>query len=261
LELKEVLAAVPGLPKRLVYYLESLGYIQPQKVPKARIARRDYSATDLQRLRALWRYYQRGFSLQHAYRLATREAEVVTYVALAVPEERRRLVLGLLRQQEEVEEAAVVYGGSFDVLARWRTAEEDHLYPLLVSLLRQAGLTAIPALWKADERFRRPQSTRKGAKVRAYLLIKVPGTIADQVVEQLRAFPAIAEAAVVYGETDIVAKVEVADQEELDRLVIEGVHGLAGVESTRTYIVVGGLYWSRTGAPAKPPLAAARARR
>ncbi|MBI3954370.1 MAG: Lrp/AsnC ligand binding domain-containing protein [Chloroflexi bacterium] len=246
MQLKQVLAAVPGLPKRFVYYLESLGYIKPRKVPKARIARRDYSAEDLQLLRSIWRYYQRGFSLQHAYKQATKESHVVTYVALAVPVPQQRQVVERLRGQEEVEAAAAVYGESFGLIAKWRTAEEHDLYPFLVSLLREAGLTSIPAVWKADERFRRAgRKARKGVHVRAYVLLKIPGTSADRILQQLRAFSGITEAGVVYGETDIVAKVEVGSQEELDRLVMEQVHGIPGVESTRTYIVVGGLHWSR----------------
>ena len=245
MRLKEVLAAVPGLPKRFVYYLETLGYIEPRKVPKARIARRDYSTADLERLRAIWRYYQRGFSLQHAYRLATRQSAVVTYVALTVPEAHQRHVLEQLRQFEDVAEAAAVYGGSFGVLAKWRTADEADLYPPLIALLREAGVTSMPAVWKADQRLQRAPPDRKGSQVRAFVLLKAPAKSADRVLQQLRAFPTIVEACVVYGETDIVAKVQVKSQHELDRLVMEDLHGIAEVESTRTYIVVGDLHWTR----------------
>ena len=43
MRLQEVLNGVEGLEKRFVYYLESQGYIHPEKLQKARIARRDYS--------------------------------------------------------------------------------------------------------------------------------------------------------------------------------------------------------------------------
>src|SRR4029079_16995019 len=72
MELKEVLAQVPGLEKRFVYYLESLGYIQPARVPKLRIARRDYAQADVQRIQELWRYYQQGYALQAAQALVAR---------------------------------------------------------------------------------------------------------------------------------------------------------------------------------------------
>src|SRR5215208_973317 len=74
MELKEVLAQVPGLEKRFVYYLESLGYIQPARVPKRRIARRDYAPADVQRIQELWRYYRQGYALQAAQALVARLA-------------------------------------------------------------------------------------------------------------------------------------------------------------------------------------------
>ena len=62
-----VVSAVDGLEKRFVHYLEAQGYIHPTKIQKARIARRDYSPADLERIRGIWRYYQRGISVQRAY--------------------------------------------------------------------------------------------------------------------------------------------------------------------------------------------------
>ena len=51
MKLGEVRAQVPGLPKRFVHYLESQGYIQPIKVKKERISRRDYTDEDLQTIK------------------------------------------------------------------------------------------------------------------------------------------------------------------------------------------------------------------
>lgn len=81
----------------------------------------------------------------------------------------------------------------------------------------------------------------------AYVLMRVPGKDAPQVMEELRQLPVIVEAATVYGETDIIAKIVVASQRELDELVMEKLHSLPAVESTRTFIVIGGLHWSREG--------------
>ena len=55
MELKDVLAQVPGLEKRFVYYLESLGYIQPTRVPKRRIARRISSSVTVITPSTKWR--------------------------------------------------------------------------------------------------------------------------------------------------------------------------------------------------------------
>ena len=68
-----------------LHYLESQGYIAPEKLQKARIARRDYSEGDLDRIRGIWRYYQRGISIARAYELVAREPATWAYVLLPVP--------------------------------------------------------------------------------------------------------------------------------------------------------------------------------
>ena len=49
----------------------------------------------------------------------------------------------------------------------------------------------------------------------------------------------------IYGETDIIAKVIVRDQAALDDLIFRRLHAMPTVESTRTFIVVGELHWER----------------
>jgi DNA-binding Lrp family transcriptional regulator len=81
--------------------------------------------------------------------------------------------------------------------------------------------------------------------VRAWVLIKVPAKQLDGLVEQLRSFPGIVEASAIYGETDVIAKIEVEDASSLDDLVVNRIQGIAVVESTRTFIGIGGLHWAR----------------
>jgi DNA-binding Lrp family transcriptional regulator len=73
----------------------------------------------------------------------------------------------------------------------------------------------------------------------------VPGKDVEEVMEQLKAFKAIKEASTVYGESDVIARVETASQEELDELVMQKLHDIPAVESTRTFLVVKNLHWSR----------------
>src|ERR671939_1309783 len=100
-ELKELLAQVPGLEKRFVYYLESLGYIRPTRVPKRRIARRDYAEEDVRRIRDLWRYYQRGYALQAAQELVARPRHRA-YALLQVPRANRAALWDGLQALPEV---------------------------------------------------------------------------------------------------------------------------------------------------------------
>jgi len=79
----------------------------------------------------------------------------------------------------------------------------------------------------------------------AYILMKVPVKNVAEVMDQLKALEPVQEASTVYGESDIVAKVEVKDQEHLDTLIMEQVHAIPAVESTRTFVVIRRLHWSR----------------
>jgi DNA-binding Lrp family transcriptional regulator len=188
MRLQEVLNRVEGLEKRFVYYLESQGYIHPQKLQKARIARRDYSPADLERIRGIWHYYERGISVQRAYELVTRAAADGAYVFFPVPPRRWEDALALLRESDHVVEAE---------------------------------------------------------EMRAWVLIKVPAKRIGPLIEELREYPGIVEAAGIYGETDVIAKLEVPDQDALDELVVQRIQSIEAVESTRTFIAIGRMHWER----------------
>ena len=81
--------------------------------------------------------------------------------------------------------------------------------------------------------------------MRAYILIKVPAKQIDGIVEELKRFAGVIETSVIYGETDIVAHVLVDHQDELDDLIMNRIQTLPAVESTRTFIAVGGTHWRR----------------
>ena len=82
--------------------------------------------------------------------------------------------------------------------------------------------------------------------MQAFVLIKLPAKQIETVLEDLRAIAGIVEASVIYGETDVIAKVDVASQAELDHLVFRQLQAMPAVESTRTFIVVGDLHWDRS---------------
>lgn len=247
MKLQEILAHVPGLPRRFIYYLEAQGYIRPRKVPKQRIARRDYTEQDLAVIRGMWRYYQRGFSLQAAYGLATREA-TRAYVLFQAPVANWRPLLERLRRQPEVWAAAAIYATTADYVVEARVAQVEEIYQILLPVLAEAGITSSPVVLLAKEGFLRSRTTVGGpGAMQAYVLMKVPGKDVEAVMAQLRQFPEIVEASTVYGESDIIAKVSVPAQRNLDDLIMARVHSIPAVESTRTFIVVGDLHWSREG--------------
>lgn len=243
-----MLAQVPGLNRRFVYYLEAKGIIQPAKVRKERIARRDYSQQDVQAIQEVWKYYQRGYSLQIAHDLATRTHRMAAYVAVPAPIRTQSQVLERLREYPQVTEASVVYGVESRILLKTETPDEMDLFHTLVPFLAEIGMTGLPEVLRAKETFQRTNDKR-GKKSQsimlAYVLMKVPGKEVDAVMEELKVCQEVVEASTVYGESDIVAKVQVKDQKELDSLVMGRIHGIPAVESTRTFIVVERLHWER----------------
>ena len=250
-----MLAEVPGLEKRFVYYLEALGYIRPRRVPKRRIARRDYTPEDVARIQALWRYYQRGYSLQAAQELAARPRHYACALLSLAPAGARGAraaalaeAYGALCALPEVVQAGLLYGGAgIDAVALLEVAEEAEVYEALGRLLARGGAASAPVVLHLARRVRGPRGEEKGA-MQAYVLIKLPAKEIEAVLGELQRLPAIAEAAVVYGETDIIARAVVRDQAELDDLVFRQLHAIPTVESTRTFIVVGDLYWRRPDA-------------
>jgi DNA-binding Lrp family transcriptional regulator len=268
MRLQEVLNRVEGLEKRFVYYLESQGYIHPQKLQKARIARRDYSPADLERIRGIWHYYERGISVQRAYELVTRAAADGAYVFFPVPPRRWEDALALLRESDHVVEAAALYGESADFIARIRAPHESDVHNVLEQLFEAGVVAGTPQVlrFRAESHWeRRARGTPAGARaeaeaeaagagqagaeegqeMRAWVLIKVPAKRIGPLIEELREYPGIVEAAGIYGETDVIAKLEVPDQDALDELVVQRIQSIEAVESTRTFIAIGRMHWER----------------
>jgi len=86
--------------------------------------------------------------------------------------------------------------------------------------------------------------------MKAWILIKVPAKQIGPLVDHLRDVPGIVEASGIYGETDVIAKVEVPDPDALDELVTNRIQTISVVESTRTFIGIGRMHWDRDTATA-----------
>ncbi|HZR00797.1 MAG TPA: Lrp/AsnC ligand binding domain-containing protein [Chloroflexota bacterium] len=246
MRLAEVLAQVDGLSKRFVYYLEDHGYIHPARVAKQRITRRDYAPEDVRRIAAIWAYHRRGISVQRAVELVDRGAAAQAFVFVQVPARRWRDALEVLDRFEQVLEASVVYGESEDLVARIRAPDDGDVYAVLGAAFRQGAIVGQPTILKVGppviERDGRGDRTQA---VQAYVLVKASAKQIEDVLAALRKLDGVAEASVVYGETDVICRLEVASHPELDRLVMRELHAIPAVESTRTFVVVGDMSWRR----------------
>jgi DNA-binding Lrp family transcriptional regulator len=81
--------------------------------------------------------------------------------------------------------------------------------------------------------------------VTAYVLIEVPAKRSEAVVQYLNKFPEIKEAAAVYGDIDVVAKIQAASQDDLDRVIMDVIQSNSDVKATRTLVVIGKIHWTR----------------
>lgn len=78
------------------------------------------------------------------------------------------------------------------------------------------------------------------AVVSAFVLITVPanrsGEVVDRLLDEYSEF--VVEAAAVYGEADVIAKVETPSVDQLHQLVMGKIQNLPGVRVTRTFIII-----------------------
>lgn len=79
-----------------------------------------------------------------------------------------------------------------------------------------------------------------GAAVSAFVLITVPanksGDVVRMLMENYQEF--VTEAAAVYGEADVIARVETPSIQSLHELVMDRIQNLPNVRVTRTFIII-----------------------
>lgn len=89
------------------------------------------------------------------------------------------------------------------------------------------------------------QLVTKEERMLAYVLMEVPGKESRKVLEHLKKIDGVTEAAATYGDSDIIAKIDVPDISDLDEIIVEKIEILAGVRSTHTLIVLQNTHWRR----------------
>ena len=74
--------------------------------------------------------------------------------------------------------------------------------------------------------------------VTAFILMVTAAGKEREVMEKLLAMPEVKEAYVVYGEYDIIAKVETDTLKELDRFIMENLRRMPEIQMTSTMIAI-----------------------
>lgn len=81
--------------------------------------------------------------------------------------------------------------------------------------------------------------------VTAFVLVRVPAKQSTILVKDLREVPQIKEVAGVYGDADVVVKIEAGDMRDLDKIVFNTIQMRKDVELTRTYLVIEDQHWKQ----------------
>jgi len=74
--------------------------------------------------------------------------------------------------------------------------------------------------------------------MKAYVLINVRAGKAREVVEKVRQIEGIKQANACWGRPDVFALADVPNEELLEETVLAKIHGIDGVESTDTHLVI-----------------------
>jgi DNA-binding Lrp family transcriptional regulator len=93
--------------------------------------------------------------------------------------------------------------------------------------------------------WKKTEGKRRRTMVTAYALIEVPAKRSEAVVQYLHTYPEIKEAAAVYGDIDVVAKIQATSQDDLDRVIMDVIQGNPDVKATRTLVVIGKIHWTK----------------
>ena len=129
---------------------------------------------------------------------------------------------------------------------------DSDVHTVLDRLFEERLIAGLPRVYRYGQTtpgFGGPEPLRTaGERMKAWILIKVPAKQIGTLVDQLRTFPGIVEASGIYGETDVIAKVDVPNPDALDDLVTNHIQNISVVESTRTFIGIGRMYWERDDA-------------
>jgi len=72
----------------------------------------------------------------------------------------------------------------------------------------------------------------------AYVMISTELGSEEQVVKALETLPQIKETYIVYGIYDLITRVEFADKQELNEIIIRKIRGTPGIRNTITLMVI-----------------------
>ena len=79
----------------------------------------------------------------------------------------------------------------------------------------------------------------------SYFLLSVPLKYCNEIAQDLHKIEQVKEVAGLYGEMDLLVKIEAQDNRQLDRVMLGILRKYKYIENSRTYIVIDDIYWKK----------------
>ncbi|NJR48621.1 MAG: hypothetical protein HC780_02760 [Leptolyngbyaceae cyanobacterium CSU_1_3] len=147
-----------------------------------------------------------------------------------------------------------VIQGDYDVLIKVIAENMEALNELLISKIQLLGWvkstrTFIVVNEPLQYYWCRQLSSKPQEKFVVYVLIKAPALSSDRLVACLMDVPEVSEAATVYGQYDVIAKIEASSLERRDEVLSKKIIRIPSVTATHSYPVVASpsnFYWNNS---------------
>lgn len=237
-----------GLPRDVVHYLIKAGHVRPERERRGKKEFLYFTLGDVDRLRRFEVHYRRGVAVQRAMELADQHQSIMAFVLADLAALPFSDGIDDLARLPGIESIIATHGPRADLIVKIRAAGQTELDDLITRRLnlvpglknRRTWIVIPSQQWQRPGRPQRSTST-----VIAYILIEVAAPNPPFVFDELKQIDGVQELCGVYGDIDMIAKVEVDDLRALDEIVIGRLQKIRGVQATTTLIGISALAWER----------------
>jgi DNA-binding Lrp family transcriptional regulator len=228
--------------RRSIYYLEKKNLVKPRLIEAGTRHKRFYSQGDFRRIVKAVRYTNMGFAVDVACDLLMKPpTEYALFLVGTKPGMACRFA-DAVREYEEVQVAATIWGSLYDVLvkvAMWHRIDRDILlsreFPRWGS---RPGMHKIHPLTRFIFSRDGETGTRpSNGLIVAYVFISIAPNHIDSLTHRLADIRQVMEMAEISGDMNVVARIEVKDNKELDYIILDRIKTSAAL-ATKTYLFV-----------------------
>ena len=252
MRIREILLTIPGITNRFIYYLEQQGYIQPEKQPQGKRDLRNYSLEDYGVIERTWHYHRIDkLPPKVAYEKALKKEITYFYLIGRIDARSLQNEINEFRDIHEIKTLFTLYEDK-DLLLELRAPEDDiiHVDSIIRRSLHFIPKTGNITTYKVKKTVWSDLSERRNEYMLAWVLIRIPAKHSGGVVEKLKKLKkdGIKGAWTLYGEMDVLVRIEVESKNALDDLIMNKIQGITEVEYTITYLTVDSLpnmYWEK----------------